>query len=209
MNARSPLIGLAWDIGLPLAGFYGMRLVGVDEYLALLTGTVLAAVRTAWVAWRHRDFDAFAAFLALVLGSGLVLAFITGDPVFLLVKESFGTAAIALVLLGSAVIGRPLVLAAVRRAVSAGKREEIDERYRTTLAFRRAFTTITVVWGLGLLAEAVIRLPLVLALPIDVAAGASPLLFVAVLAVLSSWTAWFAGRVERTARRSGPGAATP
>lgn len=182
---------LLWDAGLPLAAYYGLRLAGQSEQVALLAGAVLAALRIGWVAARHRKFDGVAALLTAVLAVGLVLSFVSGDARFLLVKESFGTAAAALVLLATA-HGNPLILVAVRAGSNAEKRAEIDR----TPGFRRAFVRMSVVWGIALLAEAALRVPLVYLLSPDLMAGLSVVLLLVVIGLLSLWTTWYAGRVQ-------------
>lgn len=193
----SPLIALVlWDAGLPLLAYYGLRLAGQSEQIALLAGAVFAALRIAWVAVRHRSFDGFAALLAAVLAIGLVLSFVSGDARFILVKESFGTAAAALILLASCASRTPLVLVAVRAGSSEAKRAEIDRLCAEVPEFRRAFVRMSAVWGVGLLLEAVLRVPLVYVLPADVMAGLSVVLLLVVIGLLSGWTAWYAGRIQ-------------
>jgi hypothetical protein len=182
---------LLCDAGLPLAAYYGLRLAGQSEQVALLAGAVLAAVRIGWVATRHRRFDGVAALLAAVLAVGLVLSLVSGDARFILVKESFGTAAAAIVLLATA-RRNPLILVAVRAGASAEKRAGIDREP----AFRRAFVRMSVVWGIALLAEAAARVPLVYLLSPDLMAGLSVVLLLVVIGLLSLWTTWYAGRVQ-------------
>lgn len=182
---------LLWDAGLPLAAYYGLRLAGQSEQVALLAGAVLAALRIGWVAARHRRFDGVAALLTAVLAVGLVLSFVSGDVRFILVKESFGTAAAAVVLLATA-RRNPLIMVAVRAGSNAEKRAEIDREP----AYRRAFALMSVVWGIALLAEAVLRVPLVYLLSPDLMAGLSVVLLLAVIGLLSLWTTWYAGRVQ-------------
>lgn len=192
-----PLVALLlWDAGLPLAAYYGLRMAGQDARVALLAGAVIAASRIAWVAARHRAFDGVAAMLTTVLALGLALSLVTGDPRFLLLKESFGTAAAALVLLASCATRSPLVLVAVRAGSSRAKRAEIDRLCAGSPGFRRAFTRMSAVWGAGLLLEAALRVPLVYLLPVDVMTGLSLVLLLAAVSLLSAWTAWYANRVQ-------------
>jgi hypothetical protein len=88
-----------------------------------------------------------------------------GDVRFLLVKESFGTAAAAVVL-----------LVAVLAGAGREKRAEIDRLCADVPAFRRAFVLMSVVWGSALLLEAAVRVPLVYLLSPDVVAGLSVVL---------------------------------
>ncbi|GAA4535365.1 hypothetical protein GCM10023175_00800 [Pseudonocardia xishanensis] len=59
---------------------------------------------------------------------------------------------------------------------------------------------ISTVWGVGLLAEAVIRVPLVHLLPVDVAVGVTEVLFAGTFVLLIAWN----GRREARARRGRP-----
>ncbi|MET0235390.1 MAG: VC0807 family protein [Kibdelosporangium sp.] len=193
----NPLVALLlWDAGLPLFAYYGLRLAGQSEQIALLAGAVLAALRITWVAVRHRSFNGVAAVLTAVLAIGLVLSFVTGDARFILVKESFGTAAAALILLASCATSKPLVLTAVRAGSSPAKRAEIDQLCAQIPQFRRAFVLMSAVWGAGLLVEAVLRIPLVYTLSADLMAGLSVVLLLVATGLLSAWTAWYAGRVQ-------------
>ncbi|WP_163508585.1 VC0807 family protein [Fodinicola acaciae] len=193
---RSLLLSLVWDFGLALVTYYGLRALGADPFVALLAGTVVSGLRVAYVAFRSRTFDLFAAFLMTVFGVSLVLSFVTGSARFLLVRESFGTAAAGLFFLGSLFVGRPLIYYAARRMqLDGGKR--FDGLWRDEASFRHIFRVMTVVWGVGLLFEAVVRIPLVFLLPIDVMAGVGGLMFVAVMVLLSVWNVWYVRRLQR------------
>ena len=56
-SARLMLRGLGWDVGLPLVGYYAFHFLGVADWPALLTATVLAGVRIVWVAVRERSLN--------------------------------------------------------------------------------------------------------------------------------------------------------
>lgn len=190
------LVGLlVWDVGLPLAGYYVLRALGLDERLCLLAGALLAVARLVWVGVRTRSFDGFAAVLAAMLGVGLLLSLVAGDSRFLLAKESFATGAASLVMLASCLSANPLVLVTVRSGASPSKRDEIDRLCAQLPSFRRAFARMTAVWAIALLLESIVRVPLVYLLPVDVMVGLSLVLLLVVVGALSAWTAWYAGRV--------------
>jgi len=68
---------------------------------------------------------------------------------------------------------------------------------------RAATRTGTVVWGVGLLLDAVLRVVLVLALPVSTAAGAVTALTFVTVVVLVGWMRWYLPRRIRA------GATTP
>ncbi|WP_038044864.1 MULTISPECIES: VC0807 family protein [Thermocrispum] len=195
-DAKPLLTLLVWDAGFPLAVYYGMRLAGADERLALLTGAICAAARLAFVAVLKRSFDGFAALLAAVLGVGLLLTFISGDEKFLLVKESFSVAAAAVILLVSCFTSKPLVLVVARAGSSQAHRAEIDRLCASIPQFRRAFVLMTAVWGVALLVEAALRVLLVYLVPADVMVALSLVMLLGVVALLSVWTVWYSSRVQ-------------
>jgi hypothetical protein len=71
------------------------------------------------------------------------------------------------------------------------------ERYRTAPAVRHGHFVASMVWGVGLLAEALVRVLLVLLLPISVVVGLSTALVVVVIGSLMVWTLWYMRRVRR------------
>jgi hypothetical protein len=192
--ALTMIRGLAWDVGLPVLTYYALHLLGATDWVALLAATAVAGLRIGWDAVRHRRLNQFAVVMLLIYGIGLVLALVTGDPRALLFKSSLVTAAVGAVFLATAVIGRrPLSLSALQ-SFQPDKAELFAERYRSDPDVRHGFRLTSTVWGVGLLAEALLRLPLVYLLPIDIGYGASEALFVAAFVVLIGWTVWYMRR---------------
>jgi hypothetical protein len=181
--------GLLWDVGLPLVTYYALHLLGFDNWVALLGATFAAGARVLLVAIRDRALNAFAMLMMIVFGLGLGLAFLTGDPRFLLAKDSITTALVGISFLVTAALGHPLTLAAAR-TWAPDRAAELAEHYRTDPTARRWHVKVSVVWGAGLLAEAAIRVGLVYLLPIEVAVGVSAALMITVFGSLILWTAW-------------------
>ena len=191
--------GLLWDVGAPLIGYYALHLLGASDWVALLVATLAAGLRLAWVAVRSREITWFAAVMLAVFGLGLALAFVGGDPRFLLVKDSFGTALVGLVFLASLFSRKPLTLSAFQ-TWQPKKAAEMAGFYRTLPPIRRMFRRSAVVWGIGLLLEAIVRIPLIYLLPIDVMVGLSTAMMVTVIVGLSVWNGWYGKRAGAQAR---------
>lgn len=175
-DARAIARSLIWDVGAPIIVYYPLRLLGVSVVLAMTAATGVALARLAFVALRDRRFDGFAALMAVMFGIGLALTLITGDPRVVLAKDSVVTGVVGIVFLGSCVVGRPLMYALARRTLPPERQAVADERLRTDPAYRRHLVTLSAMWGALLLAEAVLRLVLVYALPVDVVYGFSHLM---------------------------------
>ena len=191
-----PLVGLAWDVGLPLVTYYALHALGVSDWTALLAATGAAGLRLVWVAVRSRRITWFGALMFAVFGIGLALALVGGDPRFLLVKDSFTTGGVGLVFLASLLGTRPLTFSAYR-AWQPAEAAELDAVWDDEPGVRHTFRVSAVVWGLGLLAEAGLRLPLIYVLPLDVAVGASTALQVVAFVLLGGWNAVYAVRAQK------------
>jgi type IV secretory pathway TrbD component len=196
VRRRSPMVSLFYDVGLSLVSYYGLRLLGADTYIALLAGTATAAFRLVYVLWSDRQFDRFAAFMVFTFGVGLALTFVTGDPRFLLVKDSVGTGLSGAVFGVSYLLGRPLMLTAVQRfgAESEEEAREMEEWFVEDGLFRHLIAVFSAVWCFGLIGEAALRIPLIYLLPVDVMAGVSTAMWVVAFGGLFAWTQWYGAR---------------
>jgi len=199
MERRTLLVGMLWDLGLPIAVYYLCRGLGVGPVPALLAGGGAALLRVAAVALRKRRLDGVAALVAAgfaVMG-GL---FLLGDEHLMLAKESIMSGGLGLVLLVSCLIGRPLMYAALRRVRGDDPKTLAawDDKWANSPEFRSRFTGLSLVWGIGLLVEALVRLPVIFALPADVGYPVSVLLQFGTIAALL----WFTVRSGKAARRA-------
>jgi hypothetical protein len=207
MDKRALFIGLLWDVGLPAAAYYGCRALGVDVRLALLAGGLVALGRVLYVAALRHRLDGFAAFVVAVFALLAAVSFLTGDTRVLLARESILSGSLGILLLGSCLISRPVLYSLLRRA-NAGSPEKVtewDELWETQPQFRRVFVLMSIVWGAGLLTEAVVRVPLIYLLPIDVMPAVSTLLQLGTIALLLVWSLWYRSRRQRSAA-TGPAA---
>src|SRR5690606_12580285 len=121
MERRTLLVGILWDLGLPIAVYYLCRGLGVGPVPALLAGGGAALLRVAAVALRKRRLDGVAALVAAGF-AGMGGWFLLGDEHLMLAKEPIMSGGLGLVLLVSCLIGRPLMYAALRRSVGTTRR---------------------------------------------------------------------------------------
>lgn len=200
-SPRHMVRGLGWDVGLPLVAYYGLHALGVADLPALLAASAAAGARVVWVAVRDRALNPFATLMLMVFGIGVVLALVSGDPRFLLLKGSITTGAVALVFLGTTLRGTPLTLAAMQ-SFRPADRDALAEEYRTEPEARRIYRLSSRVWGFGLLLEAAVRIPLIYALPVSVMVGLSAALMIGTFAALILWNVWYIRRVTQRAAAS-------
>jgi hypothetical protein len=160
---------------------------------------------------RRRRVDALS--LLVLTGIALsLLAYIGGGGVrFLQLREKLVTGLIGLIFLGSAAIGRPLIYQLAHATMMRRSQTEADElvALRDNIYFKRTMMVMTLVWGCGLVAEAVTASALVFALPITQFLLVSPVVGYGTMGALTLWTAWYARRARRlgAARRAAAEAA--
>lgn len=190
------MLGLALDIGLPLIAYYALHALGATDWAALLAATAAAGIRLAAVAVWTRRVSWFAAIMLVMFGVSLALAFIDGNPRFLLLKDSFSTAALAGVFLASLLGERPLALAAAM-SWRPHRAQALSDLYRDEPAARRAFRVSSLGWGIGLLIESALRIPMVYLLPIRLAVGLSTVWMVVAMVATAAWNAVYIAHAAR------------
>ena len=186
-------------MALPLGGYYLLRARGWDEVGAYGAATALAAALLVGKAVRHRRLDGLAAFLLVVFGLQFTAALLTHDVRAGVAADSLLSGAAGVTLLGSCLVGRPVChLLALRVAGrTPEERAAVERRWARQPTVPALLRTLTLVAGAVLLAEAVLRVGLVLVLDPDGLVGLSHVLRVVTVAGLLLW-AW------RTARRRMP-----
>jgi hypothetical protein len=182
---------LIYDLGSPRLGAVGALLAASTPPLAW---SVAGFVRS-------RKLDA----ISLLVLSGMalsLLAFAGGGGVKALqLRENLPAGLVGLVFLGSAAIGRPLILQLSRagaRRRSADQARILDA-IRDDRGFRDTMTAATLVWGFGLVAMCAVSCALVFAISIKRYLLVGPPVTYATMGALTAWTFW---RVPREVRRA-------
>jgi intracellular septation protein A len=188
---RSLLPTLLVDLALPVGGYYLLRQFGVSEWVALAAGGVVSGLVMVVGIVRSRRVDGAAAFMLGLFAFGLATLFLTGDARFMIAKDSLISLVLGLLFLGSLFARKPLLLVFVAKTAPA-----VGALYEESPAVRRTVRFATLLWGVGLLVEAALRVLLVYALPVDVMVVGSPVLGVVVLVVLVVVTRWYAKRAR-------------
>jgi len=150
---------------------------------------------------RKRQIDALSVLVLSGIALGL-LAFIGGGSAkFLQLRENLVTGLIALVFLGSAAIGKPIIYELARASMKRTSPDQVAdfEALRTNARFRRAMTVMTVVWGLGMLAICATACALVFMVSIRTYMLISSPIGYGMVGLLVAWTFWYRG-VQMRAR---------
>ncbi|HEY5107883.1 MAG TPA: VC0807 family protein [Caulobacteraceae bacterium] len=162
---------------------------------------------------RHRRVDAVS--MLVLAGIALsLLAFIGGGGArFLQLREKLVTGLIGLVFLGSAAVGKPLIYQLARATIRRRSTTEAAsfEAMNANVFFRRTMTVMTLVWGCGLIVEAVVTGLLVFTMSISTYLIVSPSIGYGVIGALTLWTVWYTRRQRKRgeARRAAEAAGAP
>ncbi len=154
------------DIVLPVGLYYVLRATGTSEITALLLSGSAPALHTLHSAIRHRKLDAIGVFTVALLLVSALATLLTSDPRIALARNGLFTALAGVWLLVTLFTARPFTYQALRTLLP-GRMAKLEQLWRSDAAFRRVWRALTVLWGVGLLGDALLRLIMAYTLPID------------------------------------------
>ncbi|MFE0546993.1 VC0807 family protein [Streptomyces sp. NPDC058891] len=170
-SKKQNFMPLIMDVAVPIGSYYLFKdAFGMSTLMALGLSSVVPAVRTVWGVVEVRTINAFAALILFVNVVGLLLSFVAGDPRLMLAKDSGVSSAIGIGILVSVAMGKPMMTAGMKPWLvkGAADREAAWSRLQSASpAFRRAERVFSVVWGVVLLVECVVRVVGAYTLPVD------------------------------------------
>ena len=169
---------------------------------ALAVAAIVPLGDAVWDYVRTRRTGAIAVLISASLLIGAALTLFTGRSAFALVQGSLVTGTIGIVFLVSLATARPAIFALARQYSTGGDAASSaawDARWNEEPRFREGMRYLTLIWGAGLLSEALVRAALVAVLPAATAALFSPLLDAATIVALIAYTGAFARRAARRA----------
>jgi hypothetical protein len=171
---------LIFDVAAPIALYYGLRAAGLSSLAALAIGAVIPAVSAAWVLVRQRRANLVALLVLGTMVASLIISVIAHSPRFLLAKDGVLTSVWGIWFLASLLAARPAAFL-FARPLMEGRRafavRDWDALWNAEPRFRRIWRVSTVIWGLALLADAVIRVVMSYTLSVDVVPGLGAALY--------------------------------
>lgn len=167
--------------------YYLLRYLGFSVAVSLVVGALVSAAPAGWALVRGRREQGLAAFFTVMLLAGVVVALVPGDARFLLAREAVLTAGAGVWFLVSIRAARPLAYQFARPMVEGrlawpGEWERLWAEFP---AFGHMWRVSSVLWGIGTLADAVLRVVMAYSLPPDRVPALSLALFAATAVVLN------------------------
>jgi hypothetical protein len=210
-STRGMLITLLPNVILPWVMYQVLTARGVSTINALIATGIVPLATTAYQFLRDRRIDALGIMTLAFVVVGIITSFISGDPIFYLVKESFLTGVWGLIMLGSLLMARPLTFYFGRQFMSGGdpaRAAFVDRLWEERPSFRSFQRWLTMLWGVALLGEALLRVVLVYTIPIPVFLVVSPAMGIIVTAGLIALTAVWGKRLQRRGQAAARAAQT-
>ncbi|WP_338058546.1 VC0807 family protein [Streptomyces noursei] len=151
----------------PLALFYGLRWLGVNQFLALLTGAVIPAAGMVRGLVTERRIGGLQLFMLAAMGLTVAMSLVTGSPRLLLIRNGWGMAAIGVWMLCTLLSRRPFLYEATRIVVDEDKQQTLKDNWDRYPAFRRMLWICSAFWGVACLIDSTVRVVLAMTLPVD------------------------------------------
>ncbi|WP_051898917.1 VC0807 family protein [Sciscionella sediminilitoris] len=189
-SGRQTLINLVTDLILPVVLYYVLRSTGMGIYASLLISAAIPAAIAIVRLIRTRHIDGLAVYAVTVMVLGAIVSLIAGSPRFMLAREGWLTGFTGLWFLISVGFGRrPLAFLYSRpflegRLTRRGVPGDWDQLWTQLPGFRRIWRIATVMWGIGLLGDAVLRVLMAYTLPVDTVPALSTPLYTVTSVVL-------------------------
>ena len=185
-------VGRVLQVGIGLAGssalYYGLRALGLAVTPALIVVAVASAVPTVVSLLRGQRPQGVAALFTVLLLGGVLVSLVPGNARFLLAKESLLTGAAGVWFILSNRWGRRPLAYQFSKPVAEGRLswpDHWEQLWTGSEAFRRMWRRASVMWGIGTLVDALLRVVMAYTLDPDVVPALSLGLFVATAVVLN------------------------
>jgi hypothetical protein len=202
-SPRGMLVTLVPNVVLPWIIYQALTAQGVSTINALMATAIVPLATTLYGWLSARRVEALGIMTLAFVVVGLVTSLISGDPFFYLIKESLLTGVWGLIMLGSLLARKPLTYYFGRQFMAGGdpaRAAWYDSLWQKP-QFRAIQRWICIMWGVGLVAEALLRVVLVYVLPISVFLLVSQVLAFGVMGVLMVATMLVGKRMRARAER--------
>ena len=210
-SVRPSRATLLRDIGVNAVAPYVTFLIlhgrGLGTATALAAGAVFPAGATIVGFLAQRRVQALGIIVLIATAAGIVGALLFTSPYLLLAKGSLTTGGVGTAFLLSLATRRPLVFHLVS---TTGQDQAGRQRYTTlwdtTPPFRDLMFRLTLIWGVALYAEALLRLLLIELLPIAVFLPVSETMWIVFFAAMTAWSWRYGARRMARLREAAPAA---
>lgn len=207
---RGLVPSLFLDVALPLVTYYVLTGQGMGTVLALVLSGLWPLLSIVVTVIRRRRLEAFGLFILVCILIGAATSLLFHDARFVLLKDSAFTGTIGLFFLATMFARRPIMFYFGQKFGTDGSPEALarwDGYWTGNAVFRHGQQTMTVVWGLAFVAEALVRVALAFVVPLSIMVAISNIMPFVVVAALIFWTIGYARRNAAASRAAAAAAA--
>jgi hypothetical protein len=205
---RSIAMIVIFDVAAPLAAYSLLRSAGLTAVTALLLSGVFPAVGVAIGVIRHHRLEVVGALVLTGILVGTILGLVSHSTRLVLAEGSVPTAVFGVACLVSLRARRPLMFGIALEFTgpdtAAGREMTGLWQYE---GYRRVFRVISMVWGIGFLAEAAARIVIAYNTSTGTALASSKATPFVWAAVLSAWTVAYGTHQKKKGERLAAAAA--
>lgn len=187
-NFRPLIVSLIVNIGLPAIAIQVLTHMGVALLYAIVASSVFPLAELLLSVRRRGRADVISILTLVLLAISAVVALLGNDPRYVLVRDSALTSVAGLFFLSTLLRRRPIMFELSRETMAGATAEQWEERWRTQPGFRRAMTSLTVAWGVGLILDSALRVCAALVLSPATTVIVSPVIAVCVFGGLILYT---------------------
>lgn len=204
-SVRALLPTLAIDVGGTTIVYYILaRFYPSTSVWPVLGASLVPAVSNVVNLVKRKTVDIVGLLILLGMLGGLIPAALGGSPRLLLIRESFVSGLLGLILLVSPfVMRKPIGYYVIREFLTANDalpEAHFDVLWRTAY-FRHGVRVVTLGWGIVLLGELVLRAFMALTMNVGLVVSISPVIFTTLLLLAGVATAvWLSGAISRALR---------
>ncbi|ONI89325.1 hypothetical protein ALI144C_05115 [Actinosynnema sp. ALI-1.44] len=189
-------LAIVENVGVPVGAYLLFTMLGWQPVWALVGAAGVSVLVLAAQYLRRHELTVLGGLVLARFALGVPVALVTGDARVELAKDFVITGAIGLFAAVSLLARRPLI-ARIRRDLAADP-AQFDRRWREDAGFHALHRRLTLVWTIGLSAEAVVAILLIYTLPLTLAVVTASIIAPATLLTLIAATEWLARRYTTT-----------
>lgn len=181
---------LVFDVVAPIAIYDILTARGFPVLWSLVAGGLPPAFNNLRSWFRTGRLEPLGIIIVTLLAVSAVASLVSNNVFFVLVKESFLTSAFGLICLGSLFTARPLMFVVMRQFVAGEDAARIAwwNGLYDLPQFRRGVRTVTFVFGVAYIVEALVRVVLALTLSPMAVVNISPIMAFGILILLIAWS---------------------
>ncbi|WP_051826251.1 VC0807 family protein [Kitasatospora aureofaciens] len=181
-DPKADLIRTAFmEVGVPLGLYYGLREVGLGQWLSLLVSGAVPLAQLVYRMLTEGRVATVTLFTLSVMASGTAITLLTGDVRLLLARESYLTGLLGLWMIGTLLAKRPFMFTTMIKMLPEETARTWHANWDNHARFRNVMRWMSVAWGAAFLIDSAARIVMAYTLPVDLVPVLSVILLIGML----------------------------